>query len=145
MSGSADSVREDGTTPASSNKKLFAVAVLAFIAGVALGTYVGRTTGPVAEAAAADTPSRDDSLNLTVRKAADGWAVTNHTDYVLNLCWAERSWRRGSVPTMMPGATVVVRHEAFQPSTRANPTPGWRITCASNGYDILAFVREMPS
>jgi len=87
-------------------------------------------------------PSSGDQITLDVTNADGNVAVTNATDYMLNVCRAEREGRRAFLPTMPgSGATVTVRPSDFRPSDGAYDGSELRIICNVDGVDTLAAIR----
>jgi hypothetical protein len=81
------------------------------------------------------------ALTVSISEKSDAWWVANETDYMWNICWAERMGQRGSFPTMNPNATVAVRHDSFRPTDGAYAGSDLRIICSYNGADVSTPIR----
>ena len=89
----------------------------------------------------ASLPSAGDTITLYVTDADGNVAITNRTNYLLNVCRAERNGRRAFIPTMLAGATVTVGPNAFRPTDRAHPGSDLRVNCHVDGADMAAVIR----
>ena len=81
------------------------------------------------------------ALTIKIEDKSDPWWVANETDYMWNVCWAERIGQRGSVLTMNPHATVAVRHDSFRPIEGAYGGTDLRVICSYDGADVSSPVR----
>jgi hypothetical protein len=116
-----------------------AVAGLAAIGAIfVIGFIVSRIGAQPPETLTAEKAQESGALTVKVEEKSDAWWVENQTDYLWNVCWAERMGQRAIVPTMNPKATVAVRHDAFMKIGSAHHGSDLRVACSYDGTDVAS-------
>jgi hypothetical protein len=123
-------------------RQVAGVAALALVAGLlAVGFVVRHFVLRSPNTLTAETAQAPGALTVSISDKSDAWWIANETNYIWNVCWAERQGRRAFMPTMNVKATVTVRHDDFKPEVSAHSGNDLQVTCSYDGDDVASPIR----